>query len=199
MRAIIVIPCLLLACAASGCSRQESGWRDASDDGTVAGYEHYLERFPAGAHAPEARARILELRESEAWARARRLETPEAWQRYLGEWPEGRHANAARRLLVEFIPRDTRPAGGSYLVQLGAYSTEAAARADLARITSLHPATLEGVAMRIVAPDARPDSLWRLRTFALAEAEARTLCTRLREGGVDCVPLPDPSAGEPAP
>ena len=88
---------------------------------------------------------------------------------------------------------------GRYVVQLGAYSTEVAARADRARAAEVHAATLAGIGLRIVAPRAPADSIWRLRTDGLVEVAARDLCARLRAGGVDCVPLPDDSAGDPPP
>ncbi len=142
---------------------------------------------------------MLRLREVEAWALAERLRTPEAWQRYLGEWPDGQFAATARQRLVEFIPPGPPSADGDFVVQLGAYSTDAAARADLAGLVSRHPAELAGIETRIVAPYGTLNSLWRLRTGALAEARARELCAKLRLAGVDCVPLPDDSAGQPPP
>ena len=133
------------------------------------------------------------------WSRAERLATPEAWQRYLGEFPDGRNTAKARQRLIDFIPPDSITPDGRYVVQLGAYSTEAAARADLARAAGAHMADLSGIGIRVIAPRDAADSIWRLRTDALAEVPARDLCARLREGGVDCVPLPDDSAGEPPP
>ena len=101
----------------------------------------------------------------------------------------------ARQWLIDFIPPGPAPVDGRYVVQLGAYSTEAAARADRARAAERHAAALAGIGLRIVAPRGPADSIWRLRTDGLAEAQARDLCARLRAGGVDCVPLPDDSAG----
>jgi hypothetical protein len=142
---------------------------------------------------------MARMREAEAWTLAERLRTPEALQRYLGEWPDGQFAATARQRLVEFIPPGEPSAEGGFVVQLGAYSTEAAARADLGRLASQHPAELVDVEMRIVAPYDIAGSLWRLRTGALTEASARELCAKLRAGGVDCVPLPGDSAGQAPP
>ena len=95
-------------------------------------------------HAAEARRELEARREAQDWARADRLGTPEAWQRYLGEWPEGLHAQEARRRLVAFMPTDPpAPATGAvvgHVVQLGAWSTEDAARAGLAASLERHPA-----------------------------------------------------------
>jgi hypothetical protein len=198
MRAIIVAPWILAACAAAGCSRQESAWRDARREDTIAAYQVYLERFPAGAHAGEARAWIAALREGEDWARAERLGTPEAWQRYLGAWPDGRHAGEAKRLLVAFIPPAPAPAG-VFEIQLGAWSDDALARAGLERIVREHADALAGVAARLATPDEAGDSLWRLRAGPLEEPAARALCAELRSAGADCLPLPAVSTGDPAP
>lgn len=192
MRRIIVVCWIAAACASASCSRQEAGWRHASRDDTIAAYEEYLGRYPAGAHAAAARARLLELRDERDWARADRLATPEAWQRYLGEWPDGRHAALARRRLVEFVP----PAGvpppvvrRTFVAQLGAYSSEAAARADLARILARHAAVLDPVPVQVRSPGAGERPLWRLRAGPLEEDAARALCATLVTAGAGCLAI----------
>jgi hypothetical protein len=143
---------VLAACAVSACSRQEAGWQDASRENSVAAYEHYLERFPAGTHAAEARARVVSLHEEAAWMRANRLKTPEAWQRYLGEWPEGgtprsRDGNSSHSFL-----RVQRRFAAVSPVQLGAYSNQAATQANLTRFAREHAAELAGLQLLIVPP-----------------------------------------------
>lgn len=191
MRSLWIVLWFGVACGLAGCSRQEAGWRDAARADTVAAYQEYLQDFPAGAHAGAARTRVLELRELEAWAKAGRLRTPEAWQRYLGEWPDGAHAPAARRQLAAFVAGAAPAGAGDFSVQLGAYSTESAARADLARHARAHAADLAGAELRVLPPRDSGGDTWRLRTGPLAESAARDLCARLRLRGVDCVPLPD--------
>ena len=190
---------VLAACAAAACSRQEAGWQDATRENSIAAYQQYLEKFPAGTHASDARAKVVALQEGEAWARTSRLRTPEAWQRYLGEWPDGRHAALARRQLAGFIPAESPLDRDGFAVQLGAYSSEAAARGDQARIAREHTGELSGLQLRILAPRDLETGVWRLRTNPLAEAEARGLCERLRGRGVDCVPVAGSSAGQAPP
>lgn len=178
--------------AAPGCSRQESGWQRASREDTVAAYQAYLEKFPAGAHAADARARVSELFDERAWARAMRLGTPEAWQRYLGDWPQGRYAEVARRNLAEFFPadvqRDTQEqAGGGVSIQIGAFSSEAAAREGLDRLSRQHRSVLDELSVRVVAPPAGGMSLWRLRAGPFDEAQARAHCASLAGAGVACM------------
>ena len=190
---------MLAAFFAASCSRQESAWSAARREGTAAAYEDYLSRYPTGPRAAEARAAIASIRDAEAWSRAERLATPEAWQRYLGEFPDGDHAESARQRLIAFIPPGPPPASGLYVVQVGAYSSEEAAKAGLARASVERGAELAGIGLEVVAPRVPADAIWRLRTLALPEAAARAMCGRLRAAGVDCVPLPDDSAGQPAP
>lgn len=199
MRFQWIVVWVVAACALAACSRQESGWRSAAAEDSVAAYEGYLGDFPAGAHAGEARARVAELIEQEAWVRANRLQTPEAWQRYLGEWPDGRHAAAARRRLTEFVPAGTPAGDVAWTVQLGAYSSEAAARAALARHARERAQELSGARLVILTPHDIAIDVWRLRTTPLAEAAARELCGKLREAGVDCVPVIDESTGHTSP
>ena len=176
------MPWILAGFIAAACSGQESGWERARRENSLAAYEAYLARYPAGPHAGEARAALDGLHDAEAWSRAERLATPEAWQRYLGEFPDGRNAAKARQRLIDFIPPAPKSADGRYVVQLGAYSTEAAARADLVRAAEEHIGVLLGIELRVIAPRDAADSIWRLRTDALAEAPARDLCARLRGG-----------------
>lgn len=199
MRSQWIVVWIVAAGMLAACSRQESSWRNAAAEDSVAAYERYLEDFPAGAHASIARERVGELMEEEAWSRANRLQTPEAWQRYLGEWPDGRHAPAARRQLTLFVPDDVPTGGAVWSVQLGAYSSEAAARADLARHARERAGELAGVRLVVRAPNASATDVWRLRTTTLAEAAARELCGKLRERSVDCVPVVEVSAGHAPP
>ena len=188
MRLQWIVLCIACAFALAACSRQEAGWRDARGEDSVLAYETYLEHFPAGAHSDEARARIRELHEEREWARANRLQTPEGWQRYLGAYPEGRYAAPARERLSDFVlaraPTGDRP----YAVQLGAYSSEAAARTDLARLSRDHADLLGDLRLHIEPPAAGASPLWRLRAGPLAETAARRICVDLESRAVDCVP-----------
>jgi hypothetical protein len=176
------------ACALAACSRQEAGWRDARGTDSVFAYETYLEHFPAGAHAEEARARIHELHEEREWARATQLQTPEAWQRYLGAYPEGRYAAAAREQLSDFVLARAPAGDHPYAVQLGAYSSEAAARADFGRLSRAHADLLGDLRLHIEPPTTDAPPLWRLRAGPLTETAARRICVDLESRAEDCVP-----------
>jgi len=110
MRAGPFVVLVAAALAAGGCSRQESAWRQAERQDSVAAYETYLRDYPAGTHAPAARTRLADLREQQEWDRALRFNTPEAFQRYLSGYPAGRYAPAARERLSAFLLADGRAA-----------------------------------------------------------------------------------------
>ncbi len=189
MRRQWIVWWIVASCALAACSRQESGWREAASADSVPAYEQYLQSYPAGAHAREARERILALRDEEAWARAGRLRTPEGWQRYLGDWPEGRHAAAARRQLHAYLQSEPPAGSGPFSIQLGAFSTRAAADAGLQRLAQERAPELEGLTLRLLARPEHAPELWRLRAGPFAEPAARELCARLLARGVDCVPV----------
>jgi hypothetical protein len=198
MRRIIVVCSIAAVLAAPACSRQESGWQRASREDTIAAYQAYLAKFPAGAHAADARARVNELFDEQAWTRAMRLGTPEAWQHYLGDWPQGRHAEIARRKLVEFIPSSSppdtaRPAAAGFSIQLGAFSSEAAAREGLDRLTRESSSALAGLSVEVHAPPEGTAPFWRLRAGPFDEAAARAHCARLAAAGISCMPVADAS------
>ncbi len=193
MRGIIVASWILAALATTACSREESGWEAAQRESSLAAYQSYLDAYPAGGHAAEARAVLLRMHEAEAWARADRFGTPEAWQRYLGEWPEGKHSALARKRLVEFIP----PASPGFEIQLGAFSDGTMARAGLERLAREHPMELEGLSVRVDSPADGEPAFWRLRAGPFDEAMARAHCATLLAAQVSCLALPAGSAGEP--
>ncbi len=187
MRQLWIVLWIALACTLAACSRQETGWTDARREDSVPAYETYLAHFPAGAHAEEARARIRELHEDREWARASQLQTPEAWQRYLGAFPEGRYAAEARERLSDFVLAKALPGERTYVVQLGAYSSESAARADLARLSRENADLLANLTMQIQPPGKGAPPLWRLRAGPLAEPAARRICVELEARAADCV------------
>ncbi|CAN5135838.1 hypothetical protein BH24PSE2_BH24PSE2_04290 [soil metagenome] len=84
-----------------GCDRQPQAWEDASTDDTVAAYDAYLEDYPDGEHAAEARARRDMLAESQAWNKAQSADTPEAYETYLENHASGPHAAEARERLAK--------------------------------------------------------------------------------------------------
>lgn len=188
----------------TACSRQETAWRDAGQADTDAAYSAYLEDYPAGAHAAEARQRVGELREQQEWQRALRFDAPESYQHYLAAYPTGRFGATARERLAGFLraraPQDdTRPAGAliaeaqraGYRVQLGAFADgEQAARDAWRALRAHHPELLGRLAPRVDVVMRDGGSLWRLQAGPLSEPRARELCAALAARGADCLVVP---------
>lgn len=205
---------LVSAAVLLGCSRQEAAWQAASKEGTASAYAAYLEGYPAGAHAGDARQRLLELREQDDWERALRLDTPEAYQRHLAAFPAGRYSAAARDRLADFLRTRAVPAApaappipaadqgwtgvaagraipvedGGFSVQLGAFgSGEAAARAAWDTLWARHADLLGTLAPSVDAMHHEGRTLWRLRAGPTGEQRAREVCRELAARGTDCV------------
>ncbi len=79
---------------------QDQGyWAGTGAKGTPAGYRSYLDRYPNGQHASEARAALSSMQEANAdealrqerrdFRQARRQDTAEAYRDYLAQYPNG--------------------------------------------------------------------------------------------------------------
>ena len=86
-------------------------WERTGARGTVEGLRAYLDRYPRGRHAAEARARLAALeedvREDEraevraAWRRAQEADTIEAYRDFIERYPNTRAAESARERIRE--------------------------------------------------------------------------------------------------
>jgi hypothetical protein len=72
-------------------------------------------------------------------------------------------------------------------VQLGAFTSESAARTQWTAIVGRHANQLRGRDPRIAAVTTATGALFRLQTATRDEAEARALCGALSAAGQDCV------------
>ena len=77
------------------------------------------------------------------------------------------------------------PAATGVGVQVGAYSSKAAAEAGWSKLAQQHSA-LSGVRYRIVEGKAYIGTVFRLQAVAADGAGARALCGRLKSAGVAC-------------
>lgn len=184
------IPALLLvvAClAAAACSRQDAAWRQAESRHTESAYQSYLETYPDGLHAHEARRRLSALQDDREWARAERLGTPESYQRYLARYPEGGRAQVARDRLAVFLEPPPAAAPDHWL-QLGAFvGGEAAAQAAWQRLIAEHEEALRGLGQRIIRAPLGSGDLWRLFAGPVAAEEGETRCAQIRLAGASCL------------
>ncbi|RVT83263.1 hypothetical protein DXV76_13520 [Rhodobacteraceae bacterium CCMM004] len=107
---------LRAANAESESDRQERRyWEQVRAQDAIATYRQYLDRYPNGRYAAEARDRIAILEadarsagngDQQAWNRARQIDTAEAYRAYLSQFPNGAFADRARRRLERLAPSD---------------------------------------------------------------------------------------------
>lgn len=78
--------------------------------------------------------------------------------------------------------------GGGWVVQLGAVKGEAEAKAEWARLKSLHKEQLSDLSSDIERVDLGAKGIfWRIRGGPIDEAQARTLCAQLTKIGQGCL------------
>ena len=85
-------------------ARDHALWAKVEARGDEASLQDYLERFPDGLYANEARRRLSELvsiRERNMWGNALSQDTVAAYRAYLQAWPAGDYADRARARIKE--------------------------------------------------------------------------------------------------
>ncbi len=120
-------------------------WEEAARGNTVESYQTYLDGFPAGKNADEARNRIAALQASAAdeaaWASAKAANRAQSYEQYLNAFPQGKYAAEAIAAIERLRPSPGRTfsdcdrcpelmvlAGGNDT--LGALDTDDKARAN---------------------------------------------------------------------
>jgi len=83
------------------------------------------------------------------------------------------------------------PAPADYFVQLGAFSSNVAARQSWQRLQRSF-AELQGLEPRIDSRPIRGSSLYRLRIVVASKEQGDLLCVALKRGGAECVPSEAP-------
>ena len=80
--------------------RENAAFARAESQGTVEGYRVYLDAYPRGPHAGEARLRkgqlVLEAADRTAFAEAQSKDTAASYEEYLSRYPNGVHESEAR-------------------------------------------------------------------------------------------------------
>ncbi|AHM03176.1 hypothetical protein roselon_00758 [Roseibacterium elongatum DSM 19469] len=79
-------------------------WQATGQGQTVEGLRRYLDRYPEGLFADEARSRlqsILQVDEDAAWRLTQQRDTVSAYRAYLQNFPNGRRADIARNRIDE--------------------------------------------------------------------------------------------------
>ncbi|MGQ0674465.1 MAG: caspase family protein [Hyphomicrobium sp.] len=80
-------------------ARELRDYEETSAENTIDAWEQFIEKYPDGNFATEARRKRLELLDDMAFELARRTNTRDALRGYRKAWPDGRHLNEAWGLL----------------------------------------------------------------------------------------------------
>ena len=83
-------------------------------------------------------------------------------------------------------PAAAAPASGGVGVQVGAFSSKAAAEAGWTKLVGQAGATLSGVPHRVIAGNADIGTVYRLQAVAPDAAAAQALCGKLKGAGISC-------------
>jgi hypothetical protein len=206
LRAVAAIAVVWIALAL-GCSSERRDWRSAQAADTIESYGRFLASHPEGELASDARLRIAQLAEERDWKRAVEADTANAYHRFLAQHPQGKWSQEARIraesfLLAESVPTPPRggaasvevprmppppPAPATFSVQLGAFSSDDAARREWQRLVERFPSELGALAPEVVPVTSSSRRLHRLQSAVEDETAARTLCAALARERQACV------------
>lgn len=96
---IIRMLCLMFALTLVACDREGTHWEEAQQENTIAAYEAYVESYPAGENADQARNLIDTLRAEEAWTQVQQQDTMTAYRGFLADYPDAAGVDEARARL----------------------------------------------------------------------------------------------------
>lgn len=90
---------VLVSCVVMGCGAEQRAWEDASEAGTQAAYEAFLDRYPSGDHAGDATERIRTITAEAEWVIAEAAGTLDSYRQFVSNNAEGPlHALALERI-----------------------------------------------------------------------------------------------------
>lgn len=194
---------------------EERDWQAATSADTADAYQQFLSQYPEGKWAQEARVRIENFNVMQGGAAAAAApaaaapptpEPAEASGSAASPAPPPAAAKPApapaKPAVVEKPAPAAKPAtqpapkpaastaaSGGHRVQLGAFSTEAKAREAWQAARSRY-AGLRDLKPQIAPRSAGGSTLYRLQAGVRSEADARTLCAALAQGGQACLYVP---------
>lgn len=97
------------AAAQRRAAQEKAAWQKAAGDNTAASYQTYLDAYPSGANASEARSRIdtmnAKAADDRAFDTAKNLNTKTAYQSYMNSYPQGAHVPEAMQAMDKLTPR----------------------------------------------------------------------------------------------
>jgi hypothetical protein len=105
--AVRPIAVALFAAASIGCASESGDWDAAQSDNTVAAYEQFIEKYPAGEFVAEAQRKI----ESLYLEKARAAGTIEAFEEFMTRFPDGSFTREAKTGILTIEAGKARSAG----------------------------------------------------------------------------------------
>lgn len=172
---------------------EDEGWRLAQEDDGLQAYQQFLARHPESRWAQEARVRIETITLGNAvgntppGATVSSSRAEEAPAPGPGPGPHPATIAPAAKPPAVAATAPTAAGGPFYGIQLGAFASESAARAQWTTIAGRHAAALRGHSPRVTAATTASGRLYRLQTATGDEPSARELCRELSAGGQACV------------
>jgi cell division protein FtsN len=155
----------------------------------------------AAAPPPKSVAALIQQANSVPEAPAKPASPPPAMKQSIAAAPAGGPATGAPRQLGAATPTPATPAkttapapakpvgGGSYVLQIGAYTSQADAETAWKAYKARHSALLSGYSDDVQQADLGAKGTWyRLRIGGLSDKEAATaLCDKLKADGGACI------------
>ena len=90
----IILTSLLFGCASSKL------YKEAKTSQNIEVYKSYLQKFPDGKHAEEARLELNALYEERDWKEITGMNTIPAYETFISRYPSGKHSTEARQKLA---------------------------------------------------------------------------------------------------
>ena len=169
--------------------REQRSWERAQFRDRMDNYRRFLDAYPDSQNAPAARARLAELEREAAWEAARDAGDAVALQGFLASYPDAPQAWEAEQLLAALTPPEPPPPPepvGNFRLQLGAFTTAAAADQEVRRLSALYAEAFAGP-VRIITPTESGGRFFLLRSEPLTGEAARSACAKLAAAGQACL------------
>lgn len=88
-------------------TRDELSWHFVASRNNSPAYQGYLDKWPAGRHAAQAKTLV----EMSTWSEALAINTPASYERYEHSFPNGQHVAEARTRIMDLVWEHFRNAG----------------------------------------------------------------------------------------
>jgi outer membrane protein assembly factor BamD (BamD/ComL family) len=182
-------------------------WQRAQQANTPQAYQQFLQQHPDSQFAANAKQQVQQMQAAQDWMRVQQSNNPQALQAFIAQYPNSPQAAQARQELTRIQQvqqqkqqqmaaarqaqqqkqKEQQQARqqGDYQVQLAAFSRQERANKAQQLIQGQYQDLLGDVELEVNEPG-EGSSLYRLKTTAMSQEKATSLCQSLREQGQDC-------------